>query len=67
VATERWQTTFDLIGLAAYLTMMTGEVPDRQLLRVARRGTGPQLLELPANAEPPAKAEPSAKTAEAAA
>lgn len=40
MATERWQTTFDLIGLAAYFTLMTGEVPDGKLLREARRETG---------------------------
>jgi hypothetical protein len=36
-----WQTTFDLIGLAAYFTLMTGEVPDGKLLQEARRETGP--------------------------
>ncbi len=40
MATTRWQTTFDLIGLAAYFTLMTGEVPDGRLLREARRETG---------------------------
>lgn len=60
VATERWQTAFDLIGLAAYMTLMTGELPDPTLLRRARRGTGPQLLELPAKADRSETAEPSA-------
>ena len=46
VATERWQTTFDLIGLAAYFTLMTGEAPDGKLLREARRGTGRDGLSL---------------------
>ena len=41
VATASWQTTFDLIGLATYFTLMTGEVPDGKLLREARRETGP--------------------------
>ncbi len=41
MAREHWQTTFDLIGLAAYFTLMTGEVPDGKLLREARRETGP--------------------------
>ena len=73
MATERWQTTFDLIGLTAYITLMTGELPDSEFLRQARRGAGLQLVELPASADRPAEAEPpvkvgqSAKTAEAAA
>ena len=73
MATERWQTTFDLIGLTAYITLMTGELPDSEFLRQARRGAGLQLVELPASAdrpaeaEPPVKADQSAKTAEAAA
>ena len=41
MATASWQTTFDLIGLATYFTLMTGEVPDGKLLREARRETGP--------------------------
>ena len=41
VATTRWQTTFDLIGLGAYFTLMTGEMPDGKLLREARKETGP--------------------------
>ena len=73
MATERWQTTFDLIGLTAYITLMTGELPDSELLRQARRGAGLQLVELPASAdrsaeaEPPVKPDQSAKTADAAA
>ena len=54
VATERWQTTFDLIGLAAYFTLMTGEVPDGKLLREARREIGPSaevVLSGPQDAE----------------
>ena len=35
---ERWRTAFDVFGLAAYLTIMTGELPDRKLLAAARRG-----------------------------
>ena len=61
MATERWQTMFDLIGLTAYLTLMTGQLPDSEFLRQARRGTSPQLLELPAKAERSVKAEPAAK------
>jgi len=61
VATERWQTTFDLIGLAAYLTLMTGEVPDRKLLREARRESGLHLVDLSAEAQVSAKADRSAK------
>jgi len=67
VATERWQTTFDLIGLTAYITLMTGTMPDSEFLRQARRGSGLHLLELPANMGRPAAAERPAKTAEAAA
>ncbi len=47
MATERWQTTFDLIGLTAYLTLMTGALPDSKLLAVAREGTGPKEVILP--------------------
>ena len=61
MATERWQTMFDLIGLTAYLTLMTGQLPDSEFLRQARRGTGPQLLELPVKAERAVTAEPAAK------
>ena len=39
VATTRWQTTFDLIGLGAYFTLMTGEMPDGKLLREAQSRT----------------------------
>lgn len=72
MATNRWQTTFDLIGLTAYITLMTGELPDSEFLRQARRGSGLRLVGLPtklepsATAEPAAEAEQSAKAAEAA-
>ncbi len=66
MATERWQTTFDLIGLTAYITLMTGQLPDSEFLRQARRGSRPQLLELPVKTEESAKTEQPAKTAEAA-
>ena len=33
-----WRTTFDVVGLATYLTIMTGELPDRNLLSAARSG-----------------------------
>ncbi len=49
MAIERWQTTFDLIGLTAYITLMTGELPDSEFLRQARRGSGLHLVELPAS------------------
>ncbi len=42
-----WETTFDIIGLTAYLTLMTGELPDSQLLRMAREGSGPREVKLP--------------------
>lgn len=71
MATERWQTTFDLIGLTAYITLMTGVVPDSEFLRQARRGSSLQLVELPAKSEQSANAsanvKPSTKAAEVAA
>lgn len=71
MATNRWQTTFDLIGLTAYITLMTGVVPDSEFLRQARRGSGLNLVELPRSdersAEAPANVEPSPKAAEVAA
>ncbi len=33
-----WRTTFDVVGLATYLTIMTGELPDRNLLSAVRAG-----------------------------
>ncbi len=57
MAIERWQTTFDLIGLTAYITLMTGVPPDSEFLRQARRGSGLRLVELPAKLEPSAEAE----------
>ena len=36
MASNIWQTTFDMVGLATYLTIMTGELPDRKLLASAR-------------------------------
>ncbi len=47
MATQHWQTTFDLIGLAAYMTLMTGRLPDTRLLTIAREGTGPKEVLLP--------------------
>ena len=41
VVATPWETAFDLIGLTAYLTLMTGRLPDSQLFMVAREG--PQL------------------------
>jgi hypothetical protein len=52
VATRRWETTFDLIGFAAYYTLMTGEFPDDDLMETARFGTGPRLVELPQKKAP---------------
>ncbi len=57
MATERWQTTFDLIGLTAYLTLMTGRLPDTKLLSVAREGTGPKEVTLPATSRAKSKTE----------
>ncbi len=38
MASNIWRTTFDVVGLATYLTIMTGELPDRKLLSAARTG-----------------------------
>ena len=54
MATSTWQSTFDLIGLAAYLTLMTGEVPARRMLAAAREGSGPRIVELPTTTKKPA-------------
>ena len=56
MAEERWQTTFDLIGLTAYITLMTGQLPDSEFLRQARRGSRPQLLDLSSNTDQTATA-----------
>ena len=55
MATARWQTTFDLIGLAAYLTLMTGALPDSKLLSVAREGAWPKEVTLPTKSRAKAK------------
>ena len=47
VANAPWENMFDLIGLTAYLTLMTGELPDRKLLTAAREGAGPREVRLP--------------------
>ena len=47
MANRGWETTFDLIGFAAYYTLVTGELPDDDLMATARSGTGPQLVEVP--------------------
>ncbi len=66
MATDRWQTTFDLIGLTAYITLMTGELPDSEFLRQARRGSTLRLVELPAKLEPSATAEPASEAEQSA-
>ena len=38
MASDIWRTTFDVVGLATYLTIMTGELPDRNLLSAVRSG-----------------------------
>ena len=38
MASNIWQRTFNVVGLATYLTIMTGELPDRKLLSAARKG-----------------------------
>lgn len=38
MAFDIWRTTFDVVGLATYLTIMTGELPERNLLSAVRSG-----------------------------
>jgi len=47
VASPLWETAFDLIGFAAYYTLMTGQLPGEDVMVAAREGTGPRLLALP--------------------
>ena len=51
MASNIWRTTFDVVGLATYLTIMTGELPERNLLSAARGGeygrTSPAYLAVP--------------------
>ncbi len=63
VATAPWETTFDLIGLTAYITLMTGELPDSKLLTVAREG--PRLREVKLPRKSRAKATTDARRATA--
>ncbi len=37
MAIQTWSSPLDVLGLAAYLTIMTGAPPDRELLAAARR------------------------------
>ena len=47
MATRRWETTFDLMGLTAYYMLMTGELPGDDLFETARKGVKPEVVELP--------------------
>ena len=38
MGTDIWRTAFDVVGLATYLTIMTGELPERNLLSAVRTG-----------------------------
>ncbi len=55
MARAPWETTFDLIGLTAYLTLMTGELPDSKLLRLAREGSGLREVMIPRQSRPKSK------------
>ena len=55
VATAPWETTFDLIGLTAYLTLMTGVLPDSKLLAEAREGSQLREVKLPPKSRAQAK------------
>ncbi len=55
MATTPWETAFDLIGLTAYLTLMTGELPDSKLLLVAREGPRLREVKLPRKSRAKAK------------
>ncbi len=52
MGTDIWRTTFDVVGLATYLTIMTGELPDPNLLSAA--GTGKYGRKIPAHVPAPA-------------
>ena len=67
MATPTWQSTFDLIGLAAYMTLMTGEVPERRVLTAAREGSGPHPVELPTTTKKAKKRTTKRRKAKAAA
>ena len=57
MASNIWRTTFDMFGLATYLTIMTGKLPDRNLLSAARTGEydprGPAYLAAPVSEPQP--------------
>lgn len=38
MASDIWRKTFDVVGLATYLTIMTGELPERSILSAVRSG-----------------------------
>jgi hypothetical protein len=58
VARAPWETAFDLIGLTAYITLMTGELPDSKLLTVAQEESQLREVKLP----PKSRAKTKSKT-----
>ena len=57
MTSDIWRTTFDVVGLATYLTIMTGELPERNLLSAVRTGKygrmGPAYLAAPVSEPQP--------------
>ena len=51
MTSDIWRMTFDVVGLATYLMIMTGELPERNLLSAVRDGAygrrGPAYLAAP--------------------
>ena len=45
--TSPWQPAFDLIGLATYYTLMTGELPDERMMAAARERQTVREITLP--------------------
>ncbi len=63
MTSDIWRTTFDVVGLATYLTIMTGELPDRNLLAAAR--TGKYGRSVPAHlAAPVSESQPADESAD---
>jgi hypothetical protein len=61
---DPWQTAFDRLGLAVYYTIVTGQIPDSEMLSHAARTAEEEEPEEPVAIEVPApKAEPLATAA----
>ncbi len=66
MAKAPWEITFDLIGLTAYLTLMTGVLPDSILLAQAREGSQLREVKLPPKSRAKAKSKNKSRRAVAA-